>query len=436
MKARQKRSLAIGVLAAMLVSGAGMGVSAASVAQPAVQATAQKNEASPLQYSEIDQMVRNQNPQIRSNELTRKNMAKNGNDQLKDAREGLEEAASGLSSLAGRMDSVIAWATGKVQAESMKPPEQQNPDTLQQANAFLMLATGNKTALSMLAGNLESQAGQMTISKNQRTLVNLQLDQVDDQMVNAAQSLFGVCKQLEISIDQAMASRPLLETSIRIAQVQASQGTGTQLAVSEAQLSLTEFDQNMATLRTQLQAVKQQLNNLLGRAYDTEFELGELPDPDLAYYNTASLESRMKTALGNSYTLRYKLEELHQMNDEDEDDDKEEYKSVQREKQIKRNEIAMEEASVQAALAKQDQSVKTAQASDSLQKQKMEIAKAKAEQAQLKYRLGMASKVEVESAQAEYESAQAACKNAQLELFNQIEAYRWIVKGLPASSGS
>lgn len=422
MKNNRKKRIAVCIAAALVVSAMGTGV--VSAAEPAGQVQAAQNQqASVLQYSDIDQLVRNGNPQVRNNELSRKNMEKNGNDQLKEGREQLQKAIDNMKPLVTDASKAVVWASGKLQAAT-------SPDDREQAENLYRMALGNQMSLTMTVQNLESQLEQMKISKDQRTLVNIQLDQVDDQMVNAAQSLFGVCKQLENSLEQMTASRPLLETSLKIAQVQARQGTGTQLAVTEAQLSLTEFDQNLTSLKNQLQSVKYQLNNLLGRAYDTSFSLGALPQPDTAYYTAEPLAERTKQALANSYTIRYKLEELSQIDNEDE------YKSVERTKQIKRNEISMEQASVQASMAAQDAGIKAAQNSDQLQRQKVQIAQEKYDQMQMKYRLGMASRVELESAQADLASAQAAQKNTQLELFNQIEAYRWIIKGLPASSGT
>jgi len=371
MNVNVKRTLCM-CAAALLVSAAGAG--AVSAAEPAVQVPAAQNQQSTtLGYAQIDQLVRNNNPQVRNNALTRRNMEKNGNDQLKEGREQLQKAIDSMQQLVSGAGDAVKWAEKNMGAAMAGG----NAAAIEQAKSFYLLALGNQTSLTMTVQNLEAQLDQMKVSKDQRTLVNLQLDQVDDQMVSAAQSLFGVCKQLENSLEQMNASRPLLETSLRIAQVQVCQGTGTQLAVTEAQISLTEFDQNLTALKNQLQSVKYQLNNLLGRAYDTPFTLGELPQPDLAYFTGQTLAERTKAALANSYSIRYKLEELSQI------DNDEEYKSVERTKQMKRNEISMEQASVQASMAAQDANVRAAQNADQLQRQKVQLAQTKYTQAQM-----------------------------------------------------
>lgn len=426
MKANRKKVIAICAAAALMVSAMGTGAVSAAEIPAAVQAANQ--QASVLNYADVGQLVRNNNPQIRNNALTRRNLEANGNDQLKQGREDLQDMIDQIKSVETDATNALVWAkTNEAKVKAMHPDD---AEAIAQATALAQIAMGNQLSISSMVKNLEAQLEQMKISKDQRTLVNIQLDQVDDQLVNAAQNLFGVCKQLEISLEQMNASRPLLVTAKNLAEVQARIGMGTQLAVTEAQISLTEFDQNAASLNNQLQSLKRQLNNLLGRAYDTPFELGALPQPDLAYYYAGTLAERTKTALGNNYTIRYKLEELSQIDNDDE------YKSIERTKQIKRNEISSEQASLQASMAAQDASIQAAQSADQLQRQKVQVAQTKYEQAQLKYRLGMASRVEMESAQADAVSAQAAQKNTQLELFNQIEAYRWMVNGLPASGGT
>ena len=326
------------------------------------------------------------------------------------------------------MNTVIAWATQKLAEAGTPGTPGYDAKEAQEAQMMLTLAGGNKASLSMLAGNLDSQLEQMKVTNDQRALVNIQLDQVDAQLVSAAQSLFSVCKQMELNLEQASLSRPLLESSLKIAQVNVSQGTGTQLQVTEAQLALAELDQNIAQLQNQLANLKAQLNTTLGRSYNTPFTLGDLPQPDLTYYQNANLANDIKTAMSNNYTIRYQQEELSQM---DNDDD---YSSIDREMQAKRNEIAMEQSSLQVAMTNQYNTIAAAQSTYQLQQQKYQVAKTKYDQAVLTYQVGMSSKLEMESAKADYLSAKSAMDNAQMDLFTQIESYKGMVKGLPAST--
>lgn len=423
MKTKRTRVLALCVAAALLTSLTATGVSAQTV--PGTTQTTQQAQTGTLDYSQIENLVRTQNLQVQNNELTRKNMSKNGNDALAAAKDGIEQGVQQLQTLAKSMDTVIAWATQKLTAASN--PAKPDPEAAQQAQMMLTLAGGNKASLSMLASNLDSQAEQMTVSADQRRLVNLQLEQADNQLVSAAQTLFLAAKQLEMNRAQAALSRPLLETSLKVAQVQLSQGTGTQTAVTQAQVQLAEFDQSLAELNQQLTNLKHQLNNLLGRTYNMEFTLGALPTGNAVQNNLAS---DTKTALANSYTLRYKQEELDQMeNDED-------YDSVNREMRTKRNEIAMEEYSLQVSMEQQYQSIQTAQSAYALQQQKCRLQQEKYEQAALQYRLGTLSKLELESAQVDYAKAQSALELAQLEVLNRQQSYDWMKKGLPASSST
>ena len=433
MKTRMKRVLSICVMAALAVSMTTVGVSAAAAPASSANTSAETGtnagtQSGILDYSQIDFLVRNNNLQVKNNEITRKNMSKNGNDALKDAQEGLQDAVDQFESLSSSMNTVIAWATQKLAEAGTPGTPGYDAKAAQEAQMMLTLAGGNKASLSMLAGNLDSQLEQMKVTNDQRALVNIQLDQVDAQLVSAAQSLFSVCKQMELNLEQASLSRPLLESSLKIAQVNVSQGTGTQLQVTEAQLALAELDQNIAQLQNQLANLKAQLNTTLGRSYNTPFTLGDLPQPDLTYYQNANLANDIKTAMSNNYTIRYQQEELSQM---DNDDD---YSSIDREMQAKRNEIAMEQSSLQVAMTNQYNTIAAAQSTYQLQQQKYQAAKTKYDQAVLTYQVGMSSKLEMESAKADYLSAKSAMDNAQMDLFTQIESYKGMVKGLPAST--
>ncbi len=211
MKTKRTRVLALCVAAALLTSLAATGVSAQTV--PGTAQTIQQAQTGTLDYSQIENLVRTQNLQVQNNELTRKNMSQNGNDALAAAKDGIEQGVQQLQTLAKSMDTVIAWATQKLTAASN--PAKPDPEAAQQAQMMLTLAGGNKASLSMLASNLDSQAEQMTVSADQRRLVNLQLEQADNQLVSAAQTLFLAAKQLEMNRAQAALVRPLLETSLK-----------------------------------------------------------------------------------------------------------------------------------------------------------------------------------------------------------------------------
>ena len=347
MKTRMKRVLSICVMVALAVSMTTVGVSAAAAPASSANTSAETGtnagtQCGILDYSQIDSLVRNNNLQVKNNEITRKNMSKNGNDALKDAQEGLQDAVDQFESLSSSINTVIAWATQKL-AEAGTPGTPGYDAKEAQGSQIDAGSAGGSEPLSIAHRGIWTPSwSEMKVTNDQRAFVKRQLDQVDAQLVSAAQSLFSVCKQMELNLEQASLSRPLLESSLKIAQVNVSQGTGTQLQVTEAQLALAELDQNIAQLQNQLANLKARSSTpRWGRSYNTPFTLGDLPQPDLTYYQNANLANDIKTAMSNNYTIRYQQEELSQM---DNDDD---YSSIDREMQAKRNEIAMEQSSLQ-----------------------------------------------------------------------------------------
>ncbi len=365
-----------------------------------------------LQYQDVATLVGQYNLQVVNNRLTLQNLT--DNDALDEVQGQLEETAQNLESLSSNLDAII-------QGAALDPT-----DAAAQQLAMIALAT--QTSLNILASDLSSQAEQMTVDKADEKMTKFQLEQVDDQLANAAQNLFVVCKQLELNIQQATESRPLLERSLTIAQTNLSSGLATSTSVTEAQIALEELDLTISQLQTQLENLKYQLNNLLGRDYDAELTLGNIPEPDLTFYAQANVEKDVDKAETLSYSLRVKEIELSLM------DEDSEYQSVKRQRRMKENEITMEKNTIRSSLANQYATIADVKQEYQLLQKQLDLAKTKYDQAAEKFAQGTISEVEKMQAEQEYLSAKASMENTKIDLFWQIETYRWITNGFISSS--
>ena len=364
-----------------------------------------------LQYQDVATLVGQYNLQVVNNRLTLQNLT--DNDALDEVQGQLEETAQNLESLSSNLDAII-------QGAALDPT-----DAAAQQLAMIALAT--QTSLNILASDLSSQAEQMTVDKADEKMTKFQLEQVDDQLANAAQNLFVVCKQLELNIQQATESRPLLERSLTIAQTNLSSGLATSTSVTEAQIALEELDLTISQLQTQLENLKYQLNNLLGRDYDAELTLGNIPEPDLTFYAQANVEKDVDKAETLSYSLRVKEIELSLM------DEDSEYQSVKRQRRMKENEITMEKNTIRSSLANQYATIADVKQEYQLLQKQLDLAKTKYDQAAEKFAQGTISEVEKMQAEQEYLSAKASMENTKIDLFWQIETYRWITNASSAA---
>lgn len=93
----------------------------------------------------------------------------------------------------------------------------------------------------------------------------------------------------------------------------------------------------------------------------------------------------------------------------------------------------MEDQNIGVSLEKQLDTIKKQEAVLALEQQKLQNAKVKLDQTQQKYNEGVLSGLEFVKNKYDYLAESTAVKTASSELFWDIESYKWIVKGLPAS---
>lgn len=159
--------------------------------------------------------------------------------------------------------------------------------------------------------------------------------------------------------------------------------------------------------------------------YNDAITFGTLPEPDISYVDKINLENDIDTAQAASYKVQISLKERSILSDDTLEN--------REKRQIKSNAADLERQNIGASLRSQYSTIKKQQAVLTTGQQKMANAKLKADQAQSKYDLGLFSKMELDQVQNDYYSEKAAVEMAGSTLFWQIETYKWMIKGLPAS---
>lgn len=380
----------------------------------AVPVMAEDNANAPLtlEYKDIEQQVLTNNLQVKNNEATIENMKFNRFTET--TQDTTSEINNMIQTALYSMDSII----NNTEA---------SPDVI-------AVAGSTKLTLSMIGSMYGSMAGsqntQYSSYSQQLNLTKLQFEQTDQQLVNATQSMFATYYQLLYNINQLESSKASLEDSLSAAKVQLSLGMTTKLDVSETEKSISELENNLADLENQASAMKGEINKMLGRSADAELTLGKMPSPDLNYVNKINVEEDAKTAVKNSYTIQYKEKELEYLKAHGSGD----YRVDNNDRKMKKNEIESETESVKTSLQQQYNTIVKQQNALNVEQQKLSTEQTKLAQTQKKYDLGRASGLELKSQKNAVAAQQAVVDSANATLFWNIESYKAIVSGLPASN--
>lgn len=376
---------------------------AANTALPAFAAentanqSTEKNTAYLASYTQIEQMVLDNNLQVENNELTMDNLI-----EVDDLKKQYEKISDSIDQTSATLAAVIGNSSATQDLKTV--------------------ATGTSAALAILKTLFASQED---ASEDTINLTELQIKQANNQLVKAAQSLFSTYHQLQYNLEKLKNNRSALEDSIRTAQVRYQLGTGTAAAVEDAKVPLATLNNNIIDLQNQSLSIKYQMNQMLGHQYDDQIVFGKMPDPDTKYVDTILLTDDIAEAQKASYKIQItKLqrsilnEDTHQEKDQ---------------RRAKSNDIDAEIQKISASLATQLDTIKQQQSTLSLEQKNLEIAKLKWDQALKQYELGAISSVQLNQLKSSYLNQEIIVETVKSTLFWDIESYRWLVKGLPAS---
>lgn len=350
-----------------------------------------------VQYLQVEQMVLNNNLQVGSNELTIGSM-----DNENKLKKKYDEISDVLSQTSASMNAII-----------------NNP---QSTTSLKAVAQGTNVTLQALLSLLDLQED---VSDDDYELTELQVDLSNGQLVRSAQSIFSVYYQLQYNIQDLTNKRIVLENAKKIAQAKYDAQLGTYVDVLDAENTLTALDNSIIDLQNQSKSIGYQMNQLLGHSYNDSITFGTMPQPDTVYAEKINLKNDTVSAQAASWKVKIYAKERSLLGDDT--------RKNRDQRQIKSNAVAMENENIGASLEKQYDAIKKQQAALSLEQQKLQNAKVHWDQAQQKYNAGVLPAFELIKVKNDYLAESTAVKTVSSTLFWNIESYKWIVKGLPAS---
>lgn len=396
------QKIAAGLLSVLLLGGA-----------PVAFAQTDEPQTLRVTYANVESTVRSANQTILANQKTLDSLESND-----EAEKKQDEIAAGRKQL----QDLSAQLQTTYQSVAGLPGQEAVAASLQ----------GSIASLNAIVSILKGQEEQLEISDDTIEQTELQMDAAADEIVVAAQKLYVTYHSLDAQRKQLSGQKKLLDETLKIAQLKADLGLMTQAELLSAKQQSLTLNDSMTALLNQMQAVKNQLRVLLGYSDSYSLSISSMPEPDANFSSTISETEDRQTAQDENWTLKQKklARDIAKDNkDSDLDSTVDDYRAASLNYTLALNTFQSSFSRVYADVAEKQGKLSSAQAAYD--------AKAKAlENVTLQNAVGVASDIDLKSAQTELSGAQAALDQAKLALFSSQEQYRWALRGVISTSGA
>ena len=283
--------------------------------------------------------------------------------------------------------------------------------------AYAMMMTAALTAETQ-AKNLERLADD---NLEDAEIKRLSYEMAEKTLTQTAQSSFVGYYTGLLDIENAEKARDLASLSLTTAQAQAAVGMGTQIAVLNATQSLQSAEKNILSARSSQTTLQQKLQVMLGWKVDSVPEIGPLPAADPARIDAMDPANDCAAALENNYQLRIYKKELQNANSDSQRD-------------TLNSQIADAEQKIRSSLVSTYQSAVNARNAWTTAVTAAQLSQRTLAETAQKYQVGVASRIDYESAVITARQAEIAAQQAEYAMFLAMENYDWAVRGLAAAS--
>lgn len=277
------------------------------------------------------------------------------------------------------------------------------------------LIQGNIAALELQKQGLINQIN--TIGKS-----NLQIQIAEYQTVMGAEKLYIGYNSMQTTLLDLTEKRDRLNELINAFNLQVQLGMITptdvipslQMSLQQAKENLKDLEFGMDTLRQNIELIKKQLNSILGQDTETPLTIQTTPELDYGALTAINFDTDYQEAVKKSYSVMLKDgdEVTLDIHNDAERSFKTGFFSV-----------------YNSVLASND-ALKTAQS-------KLNIEQELYSKTNLKYQLGISSKLEFDMEKFNLEAAQNVLVTAQQNLFKAYRDYQWAMRGIiPSSTNS
>ncbi len=273
-----------------------------------------------------------------------------------------------------------------------------------------------------VAGDMQAKMGEIEMQRTideagDGTTMRWENEKTEKLLAAEAQSAMNTYYQLQDQIASAQRSRQLTEAMLGITQRQQGAGMTTYAEVLTAQQSLQNMDAQIIDLQNQMESTRQKLIVMLGWTQNGLPEIQPMPELDLNRIAAMNPQTDAEKACENDYTLKIDQRKLDNSYTESG-------------KAMHTANISNDRQQIAVALNAAYQAVLQAKSAYDQAILDLDIANHSHATAQARQSVGMGTAMETLQAETAAVNAQSAKDIAGLKLFQAMETYDWIVKGV------
>ncbi len=337
-----------------------------------------------MEYGELADLIHEYNPTVRSNRST---LSDKKNQDLTEINDKLLSDAMDLWDDAGSTDT----------------------------DSYI----GRMTAANLdFAGNTLAQ----TADKNfmDAEMYKISYDQTEANLVFQAQQLMTTYKQSAYTMENLNANRALAQASYEATVARQAAGLATQTDVLTSLKSVQDIDANILSAQKSTDNVYRSLLLMLGWSADSQPEIRDIPEPDLARIGAMNPDADREQAIANNYGIKSDEHKLKNLKTNEQAD------ATKADLEDKRNQVYSSLKTQYNAVLDAKDALDAANIKLQLETVNMNVASAKAA-------TGNISALELIQQQTSYTTAKNSVETGKMQLTLAMEKYDWIKKGLTFS---
>jgi len=303
--------------------------------------------------------------------------------------------------------------------DSAKTSQDLVEDLLDEADDLWERAADAEEEVSRITSEMSARQAETSAENNVDDGVAKYLEYglAEKKIVIQAQTSMNTYYKLQYQLTALEKNRELLAATVGSVQGRQSQGMATYAEVLNAQQNVQSADAQIIAMKSQIEDTRQNLIIMLGWKQGDMPEIRPMPAVQMDRISAMNVEEDTRTALGADYTLQL---DQRKMNNSITDANKNIYKKT------------VEEDKQKIAVAVNDGYQKVIQAKSSYDEAvlNLEVETKNWNAANTKYQLGSISRMEYLQAEAGLVQAQMDREVKNLDLFQAMENYDWIIKGV------
>lgn len=378
-------------------------------------AEAAPNNVFRLDYTEIERLVRRNNPVVINNEISMQGLNEVVSDGMFDA---LFASQSQLVALQASTQGVLNQIMNQIAIGEGDPHD---PIT----RGIVMSLQNDIAATQRDIMQISAQMDQVTnnVTHTQVSRTRMQINAANRQITWGAESLFMGYHALTRQIQQSSENLDALNRNIEVMERRQSLGQVTARQVQTLRGNRTQLEAGIRSMESELENLKSQLNLLIGRNSETPIQIGRMPAADRDFLDGIDRARDLTAATRSNHLINIAIFDI-------EEHSRQFGEAARRQEEIARNNY---ESEVRATRQRQDSLIRAIvdrEAALELAEEQLEMLEETLEEQERRFRRGMISRVELEQAQSEIRLQRIRIRTADADLFGAIQRYEWFLRGL------